>query len=109
MAKTTRSDVYVALNSERAYQDFSAEKWQHKGEPTLEAELLLIDEYITLSKHAWRTGHGNTDVLEQLRKLGGVLVRCFENYGVVPRPPVPVTPITPITTIPTDENSDHGG
>jgi hypothetical protein len=81
-----RMRAFDALNSERAYQDAIAARYQHTGTPSFEAELLLIDEFTRLAKEAWRTQKGNAAALEQLRKLGGCLVRCFENYGVENRP-----------------------
>ena len=97
-----RMKAFDALNSEREYQDATAVRYQHTGKPSLEAELLLIDEYARLAKEAWRTQKGNAAALEQLRKLGGCLVRCFENFGVEKRPTMMPTSTlmeeTPFTT-----------
>lgn len=73
-----------ALNSERAYQAATARKWQHQNAPSLEAELLLMESYVRLAIDAWRTSNGNLSALEQLRKLGCILLRCLDNHPGVP-------------------------
>lgn len=84
---TPRWSVYAALDSERAYQDATSARWQHLGAPSLEAEMLLLEEYLAEARNQWRTQKGNAEALNSLRKLGGVLVRCFETYGVQNRAP----------------------
>ena len=80
---TISSHVLAALESERAYQRrTNPAAFEHGGAPSFEAELLLISEYSRLAIEAWSTQRGNAAAQEQLRKLGGVLVRCLENHGV---------------------------
>lgn len=78
---TIKDDVVAALQDERRYQQRTATRWQHGGSPSLEAELLLIGHYADAARTAWVSGRGNEHALQELQRLGGVLVRCFETYG----------------------------
>lgn len=86
--------VLNALASERVYQDKIAVQFQHKGKPSLEAELLLVSEYARLSveacvvvatcahkKETPRRSNGGTGAPTAVRRAA----RCFENHGVEPR------------------------
>jgi len=82
LTMTTRENVYKALDSERDYQDETAKKWNHQGIPSLEAELLMMEHYLQLTREKWATSSNKEEVLEIMRKVSGISVRCFENYGV---------------------------
>lgn len=77
--------VVAALESERDYQRAICPQHQHQDKPSVGEELLLASEYVRLACEAWRTNKGDVAALEQMRKLAGILVRCFENHGVVLR------------------------
>ena len=77
---TIEGGVVAALQEERLWQQRTAQKWQHGGAPSLEAEMLLIGHYADKARTAWVTGKGNEPAPQELR-LGGVLVRCFETFG----------------------------
>jgi hypothetical protein len=78
--------VVAALESERDYQRHIAASFRHQGKPSVGEELLLISEYAQLACTAWRTTRGDAAALEELRKLAGIVCRCFENHGVAQRP-----------------------
>lgn len=78
---TIDAGVVAALQEERCYQQRTAARWQHGGSPSLEAELLLIGHYADKARTAWATGRGNELALQELQRLGGVLVRCLETFG----------------------------
>jgi len=82
-----RSDVYKIIDTERDYQnkDLLIKDWDHKGSPSVEAELLMMEEYIGKARTAWCNCKNNSEVLDVLRKVAGIAVRCFENHGVPPR------------------------
>jgi hypothetical protein len=76
-----RIAVYDFINGERDYQDAQAKQWDHKGVPSVEAEILLIEEYASKLRTAWATGSGNEEALHVIRKIAGVSTRCLENHG----------------------------
>ena len=87
-----RSKVYEAIDGERAYQDINSSGWEHKGGPSVEAELLLLEEYVMRARNAWSVSEGNTAALDVIRKVAGVAVRCLENHGCPPRVVKPSRP-----------------
>ncbi len=43
----------------------------------------MMDEYLREAKTAWVTGWGDKNAgLDELRKVAGIAIRCFENHGV---------------------------
>ncbi len=83
---TCRSDVYKVIDGERDYQNKLNPEWCHKGKPTIEAELLLMEEYLKKAREAWVSKYGDPSAgLDEMRKVAGISVRCFENYGVPER------------------------
>lgn len=80
--KLTPAEVFEVIKSERIYQDRDLkDKEDHRGKPSVEAELLLAEEYLLKARAAWQSNSGNTECLDVMRKVAGVLVRCFENHG----------------------------
>jgi len=75
-----RVNVYNLIDGERDYQDAQAKQWNHKGTPSVEAEILLIEEYASKLRTAWATTSGN-EPLDIIRKIAGVSTRCLENHG----------------------------
>jgi hypothetical protein len=41
-----RADVYKLIDGERDYQDKQSKQWDHQGLPTVEAEILIMEEYM---------------------------------------------------------------
>ena len=82
MSKTPREEVYKALDSEREYQSNTAKKWNHQGNPSIAAELLMMEHYLQIAREKWAGTSDNKEVLDIMRKISGITVRCFENYGV---------------------------
>ena len=78
---TSRSDVYRLIDGERNYQDSISDRMNHKGHPTIEAELLMMEHYLADARTKWVTSHGdNFPPLDSLRKVAGIAVRCMENH-----------------------------
>ncbi len=81
-----RKQVYENLDTERKYQESLNPGWIHGGKPAVGLEILLAEDYLRVAREAWRTGYGDKNAgLAELRKVAGILVRCFENHGVPPR------------------------
>ena len=77
-----QEQVFETLRGERTYQDSIASKMEHKGHPTVEAELLMMEHYLAQAREKWVTTHGDSGpCLDSLRKVAGIAVRCFENHG----------------------------
>jgi len=83
--KLERSEVYKIIDTERDYQDANSNNWNHVGKPTVEAEILMMEEYLARARSAWVNNNGKDAALDMMRKVVGIAVRCFENHGVNPR------------------------
>ena len=81
-----RKEVYENLDTEREYQESLNAGWIHKGKPAVGLEILMAEDYLRVARTAWRKGYGDKNAgLDELRKVAGILIRCFENHGVPPR------------------------
>jgi hypothetical protein len=81
--KTSREEVYKAIDSEREYQD---RVWRdapttYRGEHEVGAFLTMFDHYLFLAKKAWSENDGDSEALEVIRKLAGIAVNCMEQHG----------------------------
>jgi len=72
----------AAIESELRYQEQTAGKWAHKNNPSLEKEMLLMEEYLSKARSTWTTNSNPMCTLDMLRKVVGIGVRCFHNHGV---------------------------
>lgn len=87
----TRSDVYRAIDSERAYQDrVWAENAGLTAQPvrTVAEELLILEDYVLRARKAWTDAPRQTEVVvttDILRKCAGICVRAMENHGAPSR------------------------
>jgi len=73
-------DVLVAIDGERAYQNrIAGEKHEHAGRRGVAEEILMMEEYLLLARAA--LDKGDKAVFDILRKVAGMIVRCFENNG----------------------------
>ena len=86
-SRFSQDEIFQAIITERAYQkrDLVDKGWRHKGTPSVEAEILLIEEYTQKLRTAWVIGKGNEQALDVMRKIAGIIVRCGENHGLPPR------------------------
>ena len=77
-----REQVYTKIDAERNYQDSLST--QHLGKPTIEGELLMLQEYINKARIAWTDNFEDNDeepARHFIRKIAGIAVRCLENHG----------------------------
>ena len=79
--KLSVDQVFDRLRDEREYQDSFVDKYSHKGNPSVEAEILMMEEYLALARSAWVKTKGDDAALDILRKVAGIAIRCFENHG----------------------------
>lgn len=86
--KSTRQEVYEAIDSERDYQ---IGKWKETGDGTIhspEEWILLIEEYLDEAKHLLARGSNQTtndNVMDIFRKVTAMGVACMEQQGIIPR------------------------
>ena len=77
-----REQIYKNIDTERDYQDKLSTS--HCGIPTIEAELLMLQEYINRARIAWTDNFDNNNeepARHMIRKIAGIAVRCLENHG----------------------------
>ena len=87
--KTRQSDVYAAIESERAYQDSlwkDPENRDSFNPLTVGEFLLLIGEYLDRARHDW-SGEEKPEIqaLSGIRKIAGIAVNCMEQHGAPQR------------------------
>lgn len=79
-----RDAVYDVLDGEREYQNETfpdSERSLTRGE-----YLLLLEEYIFKARAKWSKEHEGQVVTDnELRKIGGIVVRAMEKFGPTPR------------------------
>lgn len=83
------SDVFYLVAKERSYQNSTSDQWIHKGTPSVEAELLLLQEYLAQARQAWAKEPGNVGALHAIRKIAAIAVRALENHGLEAGPKGP--------------------
>lgn len=79
---SSREEVYACVDGERDYQAATAEKWNHEGSPSIEAEILMLKELCSQMRSSWYSSSDDDDVRDYLRKVAAVAVRAMENYGL---------------------------
>lgn len=80
-----RDDVFSVISGERDHQESISAKWDKRGHLTPGEETVLAMIYLKKAQEAFVYNAGNQDMLEMLRKVCAILVRCFEHHGVPKR------------------------
>ena len=81
---TSRTDVYAAIDSERAYQDNLWPDGEGAGSNKMSIGefLLLAEEYIAKARAAWVVEkRPEINALNIMRKVAGIAVNCMEQHG----------------------------
>ncbi len=73
---TSRDEVYLAIDSERDYQD---DKWHTNS--TMGEFVLLLEEYVDRARAAWSQSMPDERTLDTVRKVGALAVACMEQHG----------------------------
>ena len=88
MARTDkRIDAYLAIDSERDYQDAGRGNAAGDGMTSIPEHLLVMEKLLNDAKLAWYHPGGLMDALNHVRKIGGVATRCMEIHGAPLREP----------------------
>jgi hypothetical protein len=85
---SSRLPVYVALDSERAYQDAmtASDDRPDMVEIELPGLLLAAEHQLVEARSKWYSGHGpHTATMDCLRKVGGLVVKAGELLGMPQR------------------------
>lgn len=80
----TRKEVYEVIDGERDYQGAMGAR----DIPTIEGELLLLEEYVNKARKAYTETFGDPSeeaTRDQIRKIAAIAVRCMENHGAPKR------------------------
>ncbi len=80
-----RVEAYAALESERRYQDEKHPR-VHGWKRTIGEEILCMEEYLLAARNAWKSGndfneHDRRVMLDQIRNVAALGVRCMEQWG----------------------------
>lgn len=77
-----RDVVYMAIDSEREYQD---KQWNPDGQSVMSIgeQILLLQEYALRARTCWslEKDHENALSLHMLRKCAAIAVNCMEHHG----------------------------
>ncbi len=86
---TRQSDIYAAIESERAYQDAlwkDSEHPEHSNPLTIGEFILLIEEYAMKARKEWsEEPKPEIAALNTIRKIAGIAVNCMEQHGAPQR------------------------
>jgi len=82
-----RERAYTAIGNELHYQEARAKRdnWDHKNVPSVEGEILMIEEYVAKARAAYTNNAGNEQALHELRKVAAMCVRAMINHGAYER------------------------
>lgn len=87
-----RDKAYALIDGERAYQDAQAKgdathnpRWEHGSKPTVEGEILTLEDYMMDMRRAWTRNKGSEAAMDVMRKIAGIATRAIENHGAPPR------------------------
>ena len=83
--KLKRQDVYKLLDGERDYQDNLPSNRTDGREKTVGDWLTLLDRYVRKAQDSYADTSGDDAALNEIRKVGGLVVHCLEHYGANPR------------------------
>lgn len=78
--KTSRDEVYAAIDGERDYQDVT---WTN--DKTVGEEVAILAFYSAGAMAKWVENKGDAEALRFVRKVAGIAVRCMENHGAPKR------------------------
>ena len=86
---TRQSDIYAAIESERAYQDSlwkDVDHPEHSNPLEIGEFILLIEEYVMRAREEW-SGEPKPEIaaLNTIRKIAGIAVNCMEQHGAPQR------------------------
>lgn len=81
----TRYDAYIAINTERYYQDLLGADRTDGVPRSVGDYVTMMQYYQTKLVEAWTVNPGDTQALEVMRKIAGIAVHCMEDHGSIRR------------------------
>ena len=87
MKKSTRQDVYEAIDTERHYQ---GRNWQSESLSVV-GEITLLRYYLRQFEDHYQQEDDDLRIrvpmacMDDVRKMAAILVRCMENHGALER------------------------
>lgn len=92
--RTSRCEVYAAVDSERDYQDRQWPQDSMPGNPnplTIGEQILLAEEYLARARAEWaKEKKPELRALHIIRKVAGICVNCMEQHGAPRRGDAPL-------------------
>jgi hypothetical protein len=88
VAKSTRQEVYAAIDQERAFQDtlWPGRECGTSNPLKIGEFILLVEEYAAKARTAWTKEKApEMEALDIVRKIAAIAVNCMEQHGAVPR------------------------
>lgn len=79
----TRAEVYLAIDSERKYQDALGPDRREPREQnhSVGDYLVMLKIYVDKALRAWVDNPGTDAAMDGVRKVGGIAVRAMEEHG----------------------------
>lgn len=81
MKTDRRSDVYAAIDSERAYQGKLPSSRTNGFDHTVGEYVTMMQCYQSELVTAWTKNAGDEAALNVMRKIAGIAVHCMEDHG----------------------------
>lgn len=78
-------DVLASVATELEHQRRRAGDWDNANTPSVEAEVLILEELLSDARKSWMNARGSEACLDIGRKIAAVAVRCLANHGCPPR------------------------
>jgi hypothetical protein len=79
--KTSRKEVYEAIDTERAYQDRLPATRTEGHDHSVGDYITMLARYQQHLVTAWTDNPGDTEALHVMRKIAGIAVHCMEDHG----------------------------
>jgi len=76
-----RSDVYAAIDGERAYQGTLGPTRTDGEERSVGDYLVMLGTYYRRATEGWTNSAGTEIALDNMRKIAAIAVRCMEEHG----------------------------
>ena len=87
----SREEIYVAIDSERDYQDSLGPLRTNEPVHSVGDELTMLATYLRKAQDAYTSQPGVEAALHEIRKVAAIAVRCMENHGAPKREVRPKT------------------
>ena len=85
--RVPRTEVYRVIDTERDHQEsLPSNRSEDPKRTRMVAEYLtMLDYYVSHAQETWTMRSGNELVLDDMRKIAALAVRCMEEWGAPER------------------------